>query len=496
MDRGFEMNPSTDLLLVRPGDKKRIYGDLSFSLAAVEPPLWAALIGAYVRAQGFSVGIADIEAENFSLDEAVEHIENKNPLLVVFIVTGSNLSASTWKMHGAGQLAKKLKEKNTATRIMFWGLHPSSLPEKTLAEETCDFVCRGEGFQTISQLLTLLKAGHTDRFDTVPGLCFRANGKSVIVAHGPVIKNLDSLPDAAWDLLPMDKYRAHNWQSFDNIDQRSPYGVVSTSFGCPYSCSFCALHQMFGQRGIRYRSPEAVVREIDHLHAVYGIKNIKILDECFVINHDHTLRICDLLIERGHDLNLWAYARIDTVDETILLKMRAAGVRWLCYGIESGSDRILKSIAKGRFDREKIRKVISMTRRAGIYILANFMFGFEEDDYDSMNETLEFAKELNCEYSNFYSVMAYPGSQLYETALKTGLLLPETWLGYSQYSEEALPLSTRYLTGGQVLKFRDDAFNDFHRNDRYLQHLAATFGEGIAKHMKDLTESHITRRNI
>ncbi len=111
-----------------------------------------------------------------------------------------------------------------------------------------------------------------------------------------------------------------------------------------------------------------------------------------------------------------------------------------------------------------------------------------------MQETLDMAKEYNFEYVNFYMAMAYPGSQLYEDALKQGVKLPETWHGYGQFSEEAIPMPTKYLSAAEVLRFRDNAFHDYFSNPRYLEMVRQKFGPEVVEHVKDMLKHKIHRK--
>lgn len=485
-----------DLLLIKPGDSRRIYGQLSENLSAVEPPLWAALIAAYVREQGYSVKIIDAEAEKLNPEETAEMVVSHEPELVCFVVTGNHLSASTSNMSGARDYHASLKESSPQIKTIFWGLHPSALPERVLREEQPDFVCQGEGFFTIVELLKLLKNEQKVKRYDIHGLWYVEGNEVRSNPRAPLIKNLDNLPLPAWDLLPMGKYRAHNWHCFEDIENRTPYGIIYTSLGCPFNCYFCALKTLFSDApGIRYRSPKKVIGDIDVLVKKYNIKNIKVLDECFVLKESHVAEICDLIIERGYDLNIWAYARVDTVKENLLKKMKQAGFNWLAYGIESGSKNIRTSVSKGRFEKDDIRKAIRMTKEAGINIVGNFMFGLPDDDFETMQETLDLAKELNCEYTNFYVTMAYPGSQLYEDALRKNVKLPETWRGYSQFGEECLPLPTKYLSARDVLSFRDKAFAEFHSMPEYIEMIEQKFGKKTASHIKEML-NHKIKRNL
>lgn len=480
------MTEKLDLLLVNPSARKRVYSEIGSSLWGIEPPLWCGLIAAFVREHGYSVKIIDSEAENWSPEYTAEKIAKYNPLLAGIIVLGSNPSvASTPKMTATSELLTTLKNKTPNIKTILGGLHPSALPEQTLREEKPDFVFRGEGFYTVLELLNVLK-GNKETIDyNIEGLWYMKDNRVISNGWGKLVQNLDELPLVAWDLLPMEKYRAHNWHCFDHIDQRKPYAVIYTSLGCPFNCTFCNIRTMYnGQPGIRFRSPKRVVEEIDFLVQNYKVKNIKILDEIFVFRENHVMELCDLIIQRGYKLNIWAYARIDTVNEKLLMKMKQAGINWLAYGIESGSKKVRNGVAKGKFGQDKIKKAIEMTKAAGIYIIGNFIFGLPDDDLETMQETLNMAKEFNFEYVNFYTAMAYPGSQLYKDALQKDIKLPEKWSGYSQYSEDTLPLPTKHLLSAEVLRFRDNAFKEYYKNPKYIKMIKEKFGPKVIEHIE------------
>ncbi|MBI3556731.1 MAG: radical SAM protein, partial [Deltaproteobacteria bacterium] len=372
----------------------------------------------------------------------------------------------------------------------------SALPERTLVEGPYQYVVQGEGPYTILGLLQTIKDGSM-ALDKVPGLWFKKDGKPVGNAMAEKIKDLDKeLPAQAWDLLDMSLYRAHNWHCFDHIDKRQPYASLQTSLGCPYKCSFCCINAPFGGSGIRYWSPENIIAQIDVLVNKYGVKNIKIPDEMFVLNEKHVLGICDLIIERGYDLNIWAYARVDTVKEKFIGKLKQAGFRWLALGIESGSKQVRDGVEKGRFGDVDIDAVVSKIRAAGIYVCANYIFGLPDDTNESMQETLDMALRLNTEWANFYSAMAYPGSQLYTLALQNNLPLPEDWLGYSQHAFETLPLPTATLSGAEVLAFRDKAFKEYYTSPAFLSMMREKFGANVVEHLVQMTKYDLKRKHV
>jgi len=481
-----------DIVLVKPGSQKQLYGELSdFELTAIEPPLWGAILAGYLRDKGYSIVLYDAEVENWDYEKTAQKVQEIKPLLAAIVVSGSNPSASTMNMTGAAQIAALLHQLDPSIKTLLMGLHPSALPQRTIMEEPVDFVCQGEGFHSLGKLLDALKNNAEDF--SIEGLWYRKNGQLVSSPRSPLVKNLDEIPQPAWDLLPMKKYRAHNWHCFDDIKDRQPYGILYTSLGCPFHCSFCCINALFGKNIIRYRGIDKVVQELDFLVNACGVKNIKIIDEMFAINQRRVVQLCDRIVDRKYDLNMWAYARVNTVTEKMLAKMKQAGINWLAYGFESGSRRVIEDVTKG-YKMELVEKVVKMTYDLGIHICGNYIFGLPEDDYDSMNKTLKLMLDINAEWANIYCAMAYPGSGLYEMAIQKGWSLPDSWQSYSQYAYESLPLPTKYLSSGEVLSFRDYAFNAYFDNPRYLSKIKRVFGVETVEHIKKMTEHKLQRK--
>ena len=483
-----------DVLLVNPSTQKQVYGKLGGSLAACEPPVWTALLAAFILKTGYSVKIVDADAEGWFPEDTADKIVEYNPLLAGISAIGANPSASsTPKIPAISRLLNSLHNKSSNIKTFLYGIHPSALPERTLREEPVDFICRGECFYTIPKLVDALKSN--DEKFTIDGVWYKRGDQIISNGWGKLIEDMDELPFAAWDLLPMKLYRAHNWHCFQHLDKRQPYAVIYTSLGCPYNCTYCNISALYnGRPGIRFRSLQNVIEEIDLLVRQYDVKNIKILDELFVLKESRVLEFCDLVIERGYDLNIWAYARVDTVNEKVLKKMKQAGINWLAYGIESGSKVVRNGVHKGKFAKNAITKAIDMTNNAGIYIIGNYMFGLPDDNLATMRATFDLAKELNCEYANFYSTMAYPGSQLYEESIEKGIKMPDNWIGFSQLGEETFPLPTKYISNVEVLRFRDQAFQEYFSNLQYLKMIEEKFGMEVVRHIDEMLAHKLHRQ--
>jgi len=481
----------TDIVFVNPGDRKVVFQDLGKDLTAIEPPYLALSFATYLKQEGFSVKIIDSNAMNISPQETAQMVKELNPKLVALVVYGNQPSASTQNMSIAGKIATTIKETMDLPIVMA-GLHPSALSQRTLEEENVDFVIQGEEQIPLKELLKVLK-GDKD-FSHVEGLWYYESDHIKNNPRGKLIDHLDDyMPIADWDMLPMEKYRAHNWHCFDNIENRSPYAAIYTSLGCPYKCEFCCINAPFGKSTIRYRSPEVIVEELELLNKKYGIKNIKFIDEMFVLHEEHYMKIVDLIIEKKLDLNIWCYARVDTIKPDTLARMKQAGINWLALGIESANPDV-RDGARKKMRVKDIEERVRSIQDAGIRVIGNYIFGLPDDTRESMRETLDMAKELNCEFANMYCAMAYPGSPLYNTAIQKGWRLPDVWHGYSQHSYVMQPLPTKYISAREVVEFRDNAFHEYFENPKYLNMLEEKFGKNVKEHMQEITKTRLKRK--
>ena len=217
------------------------------------------------------------------------------------------------------------------------------------------------------------------------------------------------------------------------------------------------------------------------------------IDEMFLLNKRHVGRICDLLIQRPYRVNIWAYARVDTIYDELLDKLKAAGINWLALGIESASDSV-RDGAEKTMDNADIISAVQRIQNAGIYVIANYMFGLPEDNLERMQATLDLAIELNCEFANFYSAMAYPGSPLYQEARRKNWPLPTQWHHFSQHAYETRPLANRYCSSAEILAFRDQAWHRYFTNPRYLNRVRDMFGTEAVADIQQMTSVHLPRK--
>ncbi len=500
------MNRQLDLLIIAPSARK-LYQRLAKDFSAKETNIWAGLLAGSVRAEGWGVAIHDMEIQIETEDEFAKTVESFNPRLVLFVVTGQNPNASTAAMSGAVEAASWLKERCAKFKIAFVGPHVNALPAETLLKHSYIDLCfTNEG---VYALRNLLKTDLSlDQIRTVKGLCFREeNGQPSFTLPGEIVPQslLEvHLPGVAYDLMPpLDSYRTSSWHTNYQDINRSPFASIYTSLGCIYKCEFCMINIISRNdhdesksskdfANFRYWNPEFTIKQLDYL-AEQGVKQIKIADEMWVLKPKHFLTLCDLIIERGYDFNIWAYSRIDTVKPRYLEKLKKAGVNWLAPGIEAGNQTIRHEISKGKFEDVNIHEVVESIRSFDINIGANYIFGLGHDTWDSLQETLDLAIELNTENANFYCATALPGSPLFQRIRQDQWSLPSEYEEYGFLAEEHIPSGTYSLKPAEVLNFRDYAFNVYFQNPRFLNMIHQKFGESAVDNINRMTRIQLER---
>jgi len=500
-----------DILFVHPGGSNIIYQELGDRFSAIEPPTWALLIAESCRQEGITVAILDCDAERLPDKQAIERIGKIDPKLIVFAVYGQNPNAGTTKMTGAVSLAQAIKDSG-GPKIMFVGSHSSAMPEQVLGHKPIDFVAYNEGVQAVKDVFHHVSGTKFTCASEIPGIGWKdSKNNSHINPGATLVTDLDKvLPNYAWDLLPkknkpLDLYRSCNWHA-DFIDaKRTPYAAIYTSLGCQFKCNFCMINSVNRttvgdydasmSNGMRFWSPDKAFEWVKNLYEM-GVTTIRFSDEMFFLNRKYFEPFLQKLADSGigQHLQIWAYARVDTVRSKYLDLFRNAGIKWLALGIESANTAIRREVTKGTFEETNIRDIVKQIREHGISVIANYIFGLPDDTYDTMNQTLDLAVELNTEMANMYCAAALPGSPLHREAVKEGWELPNSYEAWSFHSYECQPLPTKYLKAAEVLKFRDRAWDMYFNNPDYLKVVNDKFGPDAAEHIRDMAKIKLKRK--
>jgi len=493
-------------LLIHANSAKRVFQSLASSDSAIETPIWAGLLENSLSTAGIGTEILDCEVLGLTAEQSAARIQDSRCEMAVFIVYGAQPSASSQNMTGAIEVAELVKQLDANIKIGFVGGHVSALPVETLELHSfIDIAFTNEGVQALHDLSQA--SDLTKSLSYIKGIAYRdAEGVHLNEASIPVSRsNLDIiLPGINWNKIdPNSGYRTAGWHSWTNNSIKEPFASIYTSLGCPYKCSFCMINiinrssndqlDASHMNGFRFWSPEFTVNQLGIL-ADKGVKNIKFADELFVLNPRHFVRICELIIERGYDFNIWAYARVDTCKPEHLEILRRAGVKWLALGIENPDIEARKIIYKEGFEDVNITTLIANIQSHGIAVAGNYIFGLPGDTQKSMENTLQFAKENLTEMASFYCAMAYPGSPLYRQSKANGVKLPDQYIGYSQHAYETQNLPTDYLSAAEVLRFRDYAWDRYNSLPEYERLLEKRFGFHAVEQLRNTRKKTLKRK--
>jgi anaerobic magnesium-protoporphyrin IX monomethyl ester cyclase len=504
------MNKSQlDVLFINADSSLIAYQGLASKFSAIEPPTWSLLLAESCRSKGFSVAILDCTAEDLSHSEAVKRIIEINPRLALFVVYGQNPNSGTTNMIGNTQCCELLKSSKSSIRTGFVGSHTSALPKEVLSLPYVDFILQNEG---VYALQNLLRSNLKDNLANIKGIGYKSlTGLHLTPPEIPVPQEKmdNDLPGYAWDLLPFkskpfDLYRSHYWHAGYNEENRSPFAAIYTSLGCMFKCDFCMINIVnrvdnsdlivaSDSAKMRYWSTPFILKQLEILKN-FGVSRVRLSDEMFFLNQRYFEPLLNGVVERDLDLHMWSYTRVDTVREKYLELFRNAGIEWLGIGIEAGSREIRREVSKGTFQVDDISSVTHLMQKYDINIGANYIFGFPDDNKESMQQTLDLALELNTEFANFYPCQALPGSALYRTAIQKGWELPTEYAGYAFLSYEAQPLPTKFLSAAEVVLFRDKAWQTYFTHEPYLQLVESKFGKQQRANVEELAKIKLRRR--
>ena len=372
-------------------------------------PYGLATIASTLRNEGFEVEIYDVNALRPEKDEIVAVLRKKNWDLVGLSGLITTYNFQKW-------LIPELKAINSKSLIVSGGGLATSSSKLLFNQTGVDISVVGEGEQTMLELCHAIEHGRDLR--EVPGIWFRQNGRIIVNEARKNIADLDTVPFPAWDLLPMEIYLknpvwgdvASNSSGFrEDVKVTRSMNIIS-SRGCPFSCRYC--YHLFGRSKYRFRSPQNVVKEIETLVGRYGVDFIGFVDDNMMASERHMLEFCDLMEGRKFPITWGCHGRVTSARPEILQRMAEVGCVWIGYGIESGSQRMLDAMNK-RATVEQAKRAIINTRKAGIYANTTFIFGYPGESVETIQETIDFKREMGLESGSFFAT-PYPGAPLYD----------------------------------------------------------------------------------
>lgn len=375
-------------------------------VAPFEPPLGLASLTAYLKVQGYEVDLLDMQGLLMDSTELARTISERKPDLI-------GVTAMTTTLPSALKVAKLGRNLLPEAKIVLGGVHPTLDPAGVLANIDVDFVIRGEGEKALAGLVAALNGQGSIK--DVEGLCYR-DENVIIIKDKVLILDQNSLPGPDYEAFPVERYIEHN-QLLRDIRGIS----MLVSRGCPFPCSFCAVHQTMGRKW-RIKSPELVVEQMLALKNKYRLDGIWFKDSIFNLNKEWTEAFAAELIERKANIAWQANTRVDLIDEEELKIMKNAGLVQLDLGIESGSPNSLVKLKKG-ITVEQIKEKVKLAQKY-VKVFGFFMIGLPGETEEDVLQTFQLAKELELDRSTWSIYSPLPGSNFYDDLVKEGKIEP------------------------------------------------------------------------
>jgi anaerobic magnesium-protoporphyrin IX monomethyl ester cyclase len=354
-------------------------------------------IAGSLRKGGYEVYYYDAMSKFHNHDDIKNYIYDINPH---FVAT----TAFTASINDALKVLNSAKDVNPNVITILGNVHPTFCYEEILKKnhEVVDFIVRGEGEETLLELLKCLDSG--DKPEKVPGIAFYRGGV-IVTKERPYIEDLDSL-FPAWDLVEWDIYSY-------KTKPGSTLAIVSSSRGCKQKCSFCS-QQLFWKRSWRGRSPENFVSELEYLNKKFRVDVAMICDEIPTLDRERWIRILDLLIERNLGIDLLLETRVDDIlrDEDIMGRYREAGITHIYVGVESINQATLDMFKKD-IKVEDSKKAIEIINNHDIISETSFVLGMPDDTVDTVRNSVELAKYYDPDMAFFLSIAPWPYAEIY-----------------------------------------------------------------------------------
>lgn len=415
-------------------------------VAACMPSLGLGYVASYLRKNcrlPLELHVIDMIAERITPEELPRLLQNKE-----FDFVG--ITSTTITINAAIKTAEECKRALPSTKVVFGGVHPSVMPDEVLSHKCVDFVVRNEGEMPMLELV------EGKPLDQIKNLSFKREDRIIHNQPQELIKDLDEIPFPAYDLMPIEKY----YPAVGSYKRLPAMSVIATR-GCPGQCTFC--YKVFG-RTLRTRSAKNIFEEVVELHKNYGINEIAFYDDTFTTFRPNVKEFCTLLIDSGLKISWTCFSRVDCIDKETLELMKKAGCHQILYGVESADKKILKNIKKG-IDLEKVRLAVKLTKEAGISPRCSFMIGNPGETKETIEETINFALELDPDLAMFNITVPFPGTVMYEWAKQNGMLLTENWDDYD-LSKQVMRLST--ISNEELQGYYAAAYNRFFLRPKYI----------------------------
>ena len=413
------------VLLVNPSDTMtEIMGGMRVFVHKTEP-LGLLYIAAVLERAGHTVAVIDAWARELDFEQVKSQIASKG-----WDVIGINTLTSSGKW--VYEMGRHLKATCPDTRVVLGNVHASVYASFYLDQGCADVICHGESELIMEELCAAFEAGRP--LSAICGISYLEGNEVKSTGPGRAPDDLDSLPLPARHLVDMDLYSGRD---FVTESDGGTFRVMIASRGCTYECTFCAMN---AHRNHRVRSPSAVAGELKLLVERYGAAFVELLDPLFTVNKQWVIEVCKAIIDSGVEVEWLCEGHVNTVDDEMLSWMKRAGCRILAFGLETATAETLKRVRKGS-SPEGAYSAVEATAKAGISPHGLFVLGFPGETRAQAEDTIRLSLSLPIDFAQYALLVPYPGSEIYYSLVKQGLLdneadpaqKIESWQRYSAY---------------------------------------------------------------
>lgn len=414
---------------------------------AVWSPISLALCAAVLEKRGFEVKLSDCIVEKIDDLKLSQQVKSFNPDFVV-------INTSTPSVENDLKICSLVKKINRQIKTAVFGIHVTALAEESFrVSNGLDFVIRGEPEYTVLELAESIRDKKS--FDSVPGITWKKGKKIKTNKDRPWIQNLDELPFPAWHLINKDNYI----MPFTD----KPFFLVATGRGCPYRCTYCADHAYYG-RMLRLRSAKSVVDELEHNQKTFSVNDFLFWTESFTINQNFAEQVCDEIIKRGIKIRWVCNSRVDNVNLRLLKKFKKAGCAMIGFGIESGNQTILDNIHKGT-TLKQAQQAVAFAHQAGLEVTGHCVIGLPGETSETIQQTVQFSKDLQLDFVQFYCAVPFPGSDFYQQAVQNNWIISHDWMKYEQNFSV---VSYDNLSADEIMRLRQKAYKSFYLRPKII----------------------------
>ncbi|MDH5542004.1 MAG: B12-binding domain-containing radical SAM protein [Nitrospinota bacterium] len=411
-------------------------------------PLGTLYVGAVLKNAGHDVVF--LNGAFLSNEEILEKLHQFKPGFA-----GIYSTAFGWK--GAVRLASDIRKRTSNVFITAGGPYPSAAKGGALnGAEDIDAVVTGEGEVTVPELVKRLEKGES--LAGLEGVIYRESGEIVSNNERKLIDDLDSIPFPARELLgDFEKYLPA-----PATYRRKPVAVMMTSRGCDRKCIFCFQFDRERKSGIRYRSVENVMEEIESCLRA-GYREIKFIDDTFTSDYDRAMRIASEIKRRKLDFTWFASAIVNQVDKPLLKAFKEAGCWAILFGAESGVQANLNTLRKGT-TVEQVRKGVREAKEAGLKVFTPFLIGIPGETRENLQKTIDFTLEIDPDVVNFHYLTPFPGTELHDNIAKYGSMSDDL----TEYTYQGGAFVPHSMSRGEMAEMRNLAFRKFYTRPRFL----------------------------